>query len=453
MNAHSVSSSGPGLARITSGIATLPTSCSSAASRTSATSASGSPRRRATASARSATSLECGSRSGWRSDSARQSTSLVWLVADGRPPCLWAYIRWSASRSAASAESASSGTRTEPNEQPTANPSPRSVSAAPAFAIVAADITVARRGDDAELVAAEAVRLAASCPSTARSQRRAEPREQRVAGRVAERVVVLLEAVEVEDAEHDLGARPLGEDVLEIGHERTAVAQAREPVDERLAPARAQHPEILVVRHRQPDEHRDEGGRREPEREQVDLREVVVHEQHQADRREHERQTDRSPALPVAGAGARRGQPRGPGDDDRGERPARIEEPPVAVAPDGVRVDVQRVADREDREARCDPRPSAVQPPRHRDRAPDEAEQQQVAERIGEVRRDAGRRPRQRVGQRVVEQGRAERRERERADRAVDPQGSPVRAAAGAVQQDEAGERERVQRQVADVGG
>ena len=39
---------------------------------------------------------------------------------------------------APAALSASSGTSTEPNEQPTANPSPRSVSAAPALATVAA---------------------------------------------------------------------------------------------------------------------------------------------------------------------------------------------------------------------------------------------------------------------------------------------------------------------------
>ena len=58
------------------------------------------PRRRAVASASSATPSRWVTSSGSRSVSARSSTSLDWRVADVRPAFFCAYMRWSAMRSA-----------------------------------------------------------------------------------------------------------------------------------------------------------------------------------------------------------------------------------------------------------------------------------------------------------------------------------------------------------------
>ena len=84
MNAHSSSVSGPGLARISSGIATLPTSCSSAAWRTTSSSSRSRPSRRAVASASAATASPWPPSSGSRSDSAPQQHV---LALARRPTC------------------------------------------------------------------------------------------------------------------------------------------------------------------------------------------------------------------------------------------------------------------------------------------------------------------------------------------------------------------------------
>src|SRR5262249_59852689 len=77
------------------------------------------------------------------------------------------------------------------------------------------------RGEDAELVSSEPERM----PGRARSdlQGLSEPREQRIAARMAERVVVALEPVHVEDDEHPRAAatkRP-----LELQHEPSAIPE------------------------------------------------------------------------------------------------------------------------------------------------------------------------------------------------------------------------------------
>ena len=66
------------------------------------------------------------------------STALLWSPADLRPPFLFAYMRWSATRSASSGLRTFSSKRTVPCELPIVNPPPRSVSASTAASIVAA---------------------------------------------------------------------------------------------------------------------------------------------------------------------------------------------------------------------------------------------------------------------------------------------------------------------------
>ena len=83
------------------------------------------------------------------------------------------------------------------------------------------------RDDDAELVAAHPVGMSAARDELAEVL--AEPREQRVARGMPERVVVVLEAVQVEEHEHEVGVR-VAERVLEIVVEAAAVAEPGDDV-------------------------------------------------------------------------------------------------------------------------------------------------------------------------------------------------------------------------------
>ena len=124
-------------------------------------------------------------------------------------------------------------------------------------------------GDDAELVAAGPVGAAAELGDRV-GERRAEAQQQRVAGEVAEGVVVVLEAVEVEHRQHDRRLGGGGPDPpLEVGEQLAAVAQAGQRVGGRvrleLAAGGAQR-DAGEGDHQQRDhEHRDRH-RPEPER-------------------------------------------------------------------------------------------------------------------------------------------------------------------------------------------
>ena len=201
MNSHSRGSSGPGLERMASGIATLPMSCSSAAWLICSASSSPRPRRRAVDSASSATPSRWVKSSGLRSLSARTSTALLWRVADVRPAFFCAYMRWSAMRSASVAS------------MRLAREHDRAVGAGDGEALAALGQRAGGAGDDrvgdlvarveerAELVAAHPERAAAA--GQVGREVAAEADEQRVARGVAEGVVVVLEAVEVEEDEHE----------------------------------------------------------------------------------------------------------------------------------------------------------------------------------------------------------------------------------------------------------
>ena len=89
------------------------------------------------------------------------------------------------------------GATTPPYEAPTSKPSPRSESASTVRDRDRVDPFVAERGENAELVAAEPVGRPVRPDRL--EQAVAEPSEQRVSGRVPERIVVELEAVEIAD--------------------------------------------------------------------------------------------------------------------------------------------------------------------------------------------------------------------------------------------------------------
>ncbi len=125
MKLHSVSSSGPGLFRIASGIAILPTSCSSAARATSSSSSAVMPSSRPTAERQLGASAQVRVRGRARARTACcSSTSRDWRPADMRRPPFCAYMRRSASWSASVACAPPSGASTAPCEASTEKPSP-----------------------------------------------------------------------------------------------------------------------------------------------------------------------------------------------------------------------------------------------------------------------------------------------------------------------------------------
>ena len=120
-----------------------------------------------------------------------------------------------------------------PNEQVMSKPSPRSASAA---AVAAASAGLLPFPSSRTQNSSPPV-CSAALPDRLRERHR-ESREQRVAGRVAEQVVVALEAVEVEEHERqrlrrrrDLQAR------VEVAQKAPAVAEPRQSIRQRLVRA------------------------------------------------------------------------------------------------------------------------------------------------------------------------------------------------------------------------
>ena len=128
----SIAVSGPGLCRIWSGIAILPTSCSSAARATRSSCSPLMPTALARSAAMLATPSRCSPSFGSRSRRIRIRTSRVWRSAELGLLLLFEYMRLSAIRSASEGVRASAGSLTTPYELPIWNASPFSLRAAAA---------------------------------------------------------------------------------------------------------------------------------------------------------------------------------------------------------------------------------------------------------------------------------------------------------------------------------
>ena len=142
-----------------------------------------------------------------------------------------AYMRSSASCIARSGSAVSVGTRTVPCELAMLNAPPCSLSASTQRRSASASRAVGEEG--AELVPSEPV--AVSVRLDGDRERVCQAREQQVAAVVAERVVVGLEAVEVE---HDETCRPLdggrARDARQVGRQLPAVGETGQRIVRRL---------------------------------------------------------------------------------------------------------------------------------------------------------------------------------------------------------------------------
>ena len=241
---------------------------------------------------------------------------------------------------------------------------------------------------------------------------------------MAEGVVVVLEAVEVEQHEHDrAGVVGVGHELGELAQERAAVAEPGQRVGQRLVARGAQHRDVLAEGQHQPRHDRDQRQRAQPHRDRVHVSQAAVDQHRQADRAEPERHGDEAQPVGHRGPSHHGRLPGGERDQEQAERPADVVPGGRGQrARDGLD-EVEGVGDPEHADAGAQRHPRAVEPPaRARERADDHADQQQVGERVGERRRHHHRLARHVVEHGLEDHGGADRGDRERGDRAVGPQ-------------------------------
>ena len=148
-------------------------------------------------------------------------------------------------------------------------------------------------GEDAELVAAHAVGAAEGL--SRRFELHGQAAEKRVAGGMTERVVVALEAVEIEEDEQ---GRCLGvQSVLEIREQLPPVGEPGERVGLGLRPATPEEPCVLAEGERHPADHRGDGERCEDQGGLVQPVVVVVDEQAQGQQTEADRHDEEAKAF------------------------------------------------------------------------------------------------------------------------------------------------------------
>ena len=118
--------------------------------------------------------------------------------------------------------------------------------------------------------------------------------------RVAERVVVGLEAVEVEQQEEPPGRVPAVEEGLEALHQRAPVAETGQLVGERLDPRCSEHRQVLVEGQRHARDHGGQPERCRDQRDRIDAVEVIPDLDRETDARGRERRDEQRPAFEKA---------------------------------------------------------------------------------------------------------------------------------------------------------
>ena len=272
------------------------------------------------------------------------------------------------------------------------------------------------RGEHAELVAADPVDLAAVADAGGELLR--EPREQGVARRVAEGVVVGLEAVEVEEHEHGGGAA--GERRLEVDHQLAPVPDPGQRVGLGLDARGGEEVELVAERDAHPGDHGQDRRGRQDDGGRVQALELAVDEDRERDHAEDGRHSEQPDALEPDGAELTGGLPGRRGEQEHRERPARVEDRHLVRDPADRLVEVRAVREREHGGAADDAEPRAVEAPAgEREHGDDEPEQKSVGERIRDVHRRDGRGAAGALHDGAEEDGGTERRDRERRDDCV----------------------------------
>ena len=309
--------------------------------------------------------------------------------------------------------------------------------------------------DDAELVAAEP-RQRVHGPQDAR-QSRADLAEQGVAALVPEGVVQILETVEVDDQHGDPAARAAApaDRLLDPLLEQAAIRQPREVVGDRLT-ARLVERAKVAEGERSAQQRRQKGEEGERVGELADIPVVVVG-QHR-DRGQDERAGHEQRRKPF---GARDLLPPGllPRSESEQGNARHVEQ--VRDHARGGRAvrhlpQVDRVGHRQDEEAAAEERPGPIEPPAAQREHPDhERREQQVADRVCELRHDGGKPSAGGPQHRLDDDRRADRADAEPGDDPVQPDAGGNRAPLTAGEQHQAeiaGRIEGEPQEVADRG-
>jgi hypothetical protein len=247
--------------------------------------------------------------------------------------------------------------------------------------------------------------------------------EEPVADVVSERVVDLLEAVQVEQQQRELtlGRAPIREVALEAGEQMAAVRQPGELVGERLAARGVQR---VILAHGQRQAHEQAGKRRDGEavRNQIGVTHPVVGEQAEDRRAEGQRRGQRCPAVQARRPSRTRGLPRGGGQAQERRHPDAVEQRPLLVAAGRGLEQVRPVGGDVERHAERQHCPGAARPAAaDHERRGDQGEHHGVADRVGERGRDRRGIATGSCPQRREQQRRDEARQRQRTDQPVEP--------------------------------
>ena len=235
-------------------------------------------------------------------------------------------------------------------------------------------------------------------------------------------------------------ARGARQRVLEVGHQAAAVAQPGERVRERLAAAVRQHALVLDEHEGGSHQHQQQRHAGEGHRQPVEAGEVVIRQQPDGANPAHDRDDHHPQAVVLEGAGAPDRLPGSQADEQRRGRPQRVHPGVVVPRPVGCLDEVDGVADGVEGQAEPEHEPRApgvpAGEPEDRD---DHAQQEQVADGVGEARDHGGAQiaGAALVDDRAVGEGGGECCRRHGADQAVQPQARPRVAQARPHQQHE----------------
>ena len=253
-----------------------------------------------------------------------------------------------------------------------------------------------------------------AAPGPAAAATRAQTGEQRVARRVAEGVVVGLEAVEV--VENERARRARFERALEVRQQPAAVAQAGQRVGQGFAARVVEDRQVGEEGHREAPDHRQQRGPGQAHREQVQVAEVVGDQQREREQREQQRQHERPAPVERPSAHRSRARPGRDGHEQHRGRPAGLEHRAGLPAAGRVLEEVEAVAHPEGDAARGQRAPRGARlPAGQRDAAGDQADEHEVGHRVGEIGGDLQRLAAGRPQHALEDDRRRKRGDRERA--------------------------------------
>ncbi len=228
-----------------------------------------------------------------------------------------------------------------------------------------------------------------------------------------------------------------GEAVLEVAHQAAAVAEAGERVGQRLARRLGGHAGVVAEGQDHAQDRAQQRGGGEPDRERVEVLDEVAADEHGEPGEGGDRGHDHRAQAGGGGRGTlAAADPRGPAEQEGRGRPQRVEQRAVDVGAERGLVEEQAVGDRDGDEAGADERPGAARAPAgEAEDAGDDGEQEQVADRVGDVGQHQRAGLGGRADQRLEQEHGGDAGRGERGDEAVEPQPRAGAAEARAHQQ------------------